>query len=1508
MLRTTAKILLYAAVALIVFIAGSAVFTQTGAFKSALRASLYKIVESELDASVYIGEIHGNIVTGFQIDSVALYVNNAPFVESGSISIRYDPLPLWNKTVNIVSLELEHPEVTLIRFADSTWNVNRLSKKKPESDSLPSPWQVIAKHLVVRDAHFRMIDSVELAARSAEDAVPGYTLDYANLDLRALDIDLSGRYSEREQSLKIHNISFQSPREGFRLERFSAQIEHTPVLASVQSLLLQTPASHIELSAQASGIDVFRIGGMRELEHIPVEARIVSSTVSSRDLQVFLPVLDFLEGAVYLDASAKGTFAALDVPKLDCSFNKSILHIKGGLANLHRPHDLFIHAESQKSVINPSDVVELMPYFGIPDYSDAGESVLDCTFHGYPLNFAAKGTLETKEAGTISIDGTMDLTGRVMQYKASAEGRGVNLAVVTGEPELRSRLNFTSKIEGQGASISELRSKLDVTADSSLVRDIPFSHFTGSFTAAERVLKGDWTIASPKGMMTAQGKLDWTHPGDPSYKVTGMARAVDLSAVMKDPYYQSAISFAFKAEADRFSFLDANAHIGLEFTHSAFGAYMFDSTSVTIETRQFDDGKSLEVSSPVGDIFLKGRFTLTGVAAAVKAHALGIEKAYNEQRRLFGYAYGDSSQASAVEIRPSKRGREKETNEPFYIEYSAVIKDLKPLAVFFQTTPMSVQGTLDGSITGDADTLSADGKITIAKGTYAQADSAIAARDLILKYTLTHMKRDSLFTQQSPMKIDIRFFAKDFRIGSTFLHSPSVQLALQGSHGELAVSGDIDTMMSVSTSGIVDLIQPSHHIMLDNFAMRYHGFDIRNLQPVRLTIAETGIRIDSSFFAHGESQLLAYGSIDFKSRLTGAAFLTNFPFADIRHFGSSPRFRANAELFGGAWDANVLVGGTLREPKISSAFRGYNIAYRETQFGTVKAKIEYDSRRADVSCRIMHETVSGSKHDLELEGVIPIDLAFVSTDNRTDLDGMDVTLSTDNIQMSLFDPFIPEITNVRGILNSSIHVTGSIKNPRFHGDAALSTGSFRLINNGMTYQAEGVLAFDSTRVTLNAFHLKNIPTDYDAGGADVDGYVLMKGFAPDEYHLHGTGELMVMQERIRTENRSFFGNLVGATGPDGLRFEGTYDQSLLSGLILVRQANLTFPPEAQQYEATSRISRVITIDDTTKISADSLMALEFANEVSSSLAKAPGFESTFMDGLSYELDIQTQGNVRVQMIFNANPAAYEELYAELNGRLMLIKEGKNVRLTGTIKVGDQSTYTWYKKFSASGSLIFTGPPENPMLDITAKYEGTHKAINEQKESKVVITMKITGVRLRPDPIKWSITEIDETGKETEKTDDVQNNAVSFLLTSSAGVPGKYRDDLNNQDRNEIASQVGDVFLGSVSGLLSSAIMDFVQRNRIPFVKKVEVLGSTGLLGNSKYSEGAELRLSGEMLDAYFSIGGSTTYLNSANVSIQYPLGDKTRRNFMLELERRVENIDYYSNPYLSARLYYRFIF
>src|SRR5208283_5908343 len=99
----TRTILTYICLSVLVVLFASMGFTQTALFKQTLRSTIYKMVDGNLNASVFIGEIKGNLFTGISIDTIAIYVNNAPFLEASKTVVRYDPLPLWNKHIALGS-------------------------------------------------------------------------------------------------------------------------------------------------------------------------------------------------------------------------------------------------------------------------------------------------------------------------------------------------------------------------------------------------------------------------------------------------------------------------------------------------------------------------------------------------------------------------------------------------------------------------------------------------------------------------------------------------------------------------------------------------------------------------------------------------------------------------------------------------------------------------------------------------------------------------------------------------------------------------------------------------------------------------------------------------------------------------------------------------------------------------------------------------------------------------------------------------------------------------------------------------------------------------------------------------------------------------------------------------------------------------------------------------------------------------------------------------------------
>ena len=470
MIRKTSKILIFTCSTVLLILLAAAGFTQTRLFKESLRSTLYKILDSNLNASVYIGDIKGNLITGFSLDTVAIYVSNAPFVEASNVVVRYDPLPLWSKRVSVASLEIDRPSVTLVRFSDGTWNVDRLAKKKSEPDSVSSPWHIALKSFRIADGRFRLIDSTARGHRDLPDSVAKETIDFSDLDIQKINVELAVTISNLEQSASIKNISFTSPREGFTLLGLSGSVTHSATASEVKNLVIVTPLSRIELSANVKSVDVFKIKDLSLLQFVPVQCSLNSSTVDAKDVQRFLPSLNFLRGSIYVDCGLEGEFGNIKVKRLETRFNHSKIELRGSVTNLHRPIDLTLNIESKGTVIQPSDVPALLPFFHIPDFGSAGPLAFDFQYVGKPLDFQTVAHV-SMSAGDVTVSGGLNLTRPVMAYQVKFSGKDVHLEKFFANPSLQSDLSFSGSIEGEGTSITELNSKAAFTLDSSSFSD-----------------------------------------------------------------------------------------------------------------------------------------------------------------------------------------------------------------------------------------------------------------------------------------------------------------------------------------------------------------------------------------------------------------------------------------------------------------------------------------------------------------------------------------------------------------------------------------------------------------------------------------------------------------------------------------------------------------------------------------------------------------------------------------------------------------------------------------------------------------------------------------------------------------------------------------------------------------------------------------------------------------------------------------------------------------------------
>ena len=512
-----------------------------------------------------------------------------------------------------------------------------------------------------------------------------------------------------------------------------------------------------------------------------------------------------------------------------------------------------------------------------------------------------------------------------------------------------------------------------------------------------------------------------------------------------------------------------------------------------------------------------------------------------------------------------------------------------------------------------------------------------------------------------------------------------------------------------------------------------------------------------------------------------------------------------------------------------------------------------------------------------------------------------------------------------------MQMKGPIDAPLYTGSMAIRDANFIFDPLRMPFVLNGDLIPSGDRIQLKDFTIRNDPQErLHVGTMKVSGNFTLLGLNFKQFDFLAQGDLKVMSEEQKLSGQKLYGNLFAATGPNGLVWRGDLAASTVSGEVFVKDASLILPPERETETVRPSTINVTFKDDTAHIRSTALDAGNAMSEkprsnqlngktpagLASSVSPAKMIHNSFLDGINYDVRIETQGPTTLRFVFNTQTS--EELFADLQGRLSFNRTPEISRLTGQVDVGNRSYYYNMKKFEATGKLLFTGNILNPELEVTATYEGIHDTTSVQPQGnatktenvagtsrapQVLVTLQITGTRNEP-KTKFSLqtkTFTENNWTKWSEGDD-ENNAISFIFF------GQFRNELTDQQRmGLIGTNLGFALAwGSVTGLIS----DQLRRSTSGIIQSMDVIYAGG-----QFNQSTDLRLTGQVGEAVYRVGGRVLNdLTNTNVSVELPLSylvnSEQYRNLVLTIERRVEGIQNADERRTSngVRLFYRIIF
>lgn len=1492
-------------------------FTQTQFFRDRLRAAAISRLDSLLIAEVQLGDLQGNLVGGFSLNYVSIKVQDDFLLSAERLDLKYDLFEIPSRIIAVDNITLVRPSITLVRGRDGIWNFKRMIRPKHADTTASNPfdWAIVINKLELQNGTVSLVDSFSLADEDHEEQDPRF-VEYHNFALKDVNLVTSAGISARTKNATISALSFISGNPAFRLERLTGEFDVTPTSASVKNLAIKTGRSFLQIDAEMKDFNL--LGGIElaDLQNSPVTLSLKAHDIDLNELKEFIPQIHFLNGPVTLDLETFGEFGELNLKRLNVMAGQTAFHFSGAVFNLHKPRNLLLNVKCTESTLYSPDALVLLPAFHLPDYKSLGVTTLNFELYGKPLDFHTKLYLETI-AGNVHADMTLKIGGpKTLAYKGELTLQNVDLARAVSNEKLASRLNGLVEISGEGTSIENLTATVKARIDSSEFRGQMVGPSRLTLEAKDRILSSTMAIALGSMRSEVQAVLNEQKKDAPSFAVEGKVSSLNLENLLHDKSLNSDLTLSISAEGTGLSWDRLGGDFILDFSPSRYGEYMISSGNVHLSLDQKDHAhKQLKVESNIADFTLSGAYDVQYLGRLISFEFQSLQRATAEK-----FASLDSSLRSSVDADAFARTSKSlaTATETLDASFSLRLKDLEPISVVTGNRTFNGVGILTGSIKGNHENLEAHADLSLSDFFYGNVESGVLINGGSAVLDLSDLK------PANPLKsADIRCVVRADKMHVNTTEFGELQATLEYGDESLnfAARTTLDRETHLNVQGRAKVSDDEVVFSLNNLDVAYRDFAWKADDGAVIGFKSHSARVQDLVMRRDSQSVTLSGDVTSDGILVAALTGSKINLNGLKYLLDEEEMSQDRRTFAGQADFSLKASGTLEHPDLHSTVKVGGVSYRTVPFGEITGDFSYKEEILSSLVEIRNSTSErGGPPALTISGVVPINLAWSKVDERLSGTGLNLSIKSSGVQMSILDPLLPTFDQLAGVLRCDMKLVGSAKKPTYQGTLSVDSCRFLFVPNNIFYTFEGVFHPEGERITVVEATVRNISSDKRLGregAVKINGDFTFRDLKPSDFNLTAKGKLLVVKETTRKSSLSVYGNLFIELGSTGLHYTGNIDNSLLKGYVLISNSSLIFPPtQSSTTQRADLFIPTIVVDDTTKVAPEpdrSLSARYFA-PVRDYFVKQPlnsknGLPSkSFLEGVHYDLDVESAGgNTEIRMIFFT--ATGEELVANISGRVSITEDGK--RWVGDMTV-DRAYYYFYKRFEADGSIRYTGDYLNPELDIKAQYQGTRAvqdSISDRTE-KIIVNLKITGTRQAPKlDISMTIDDVDYYSYSGPKSSDVNSDALQYLIAGNFPLTQSQKNDV----ASSIGSAVGSSLVSGATSLLTSNLSDFLRRET-GFINSIEFsYGAQGTFGES-----ADIRVSGVAAGGLWRYGGKILNdpFSNANVSILYSFGKifdrPALRNFMFELERRVETSSIGQigdrKEINSARLFYRFSF
>ncbi len=498
---------------------------------------------------------------------------------------------------------------------------------------------------------------------------------------------------------------------------------------------------------------------------------------------------------------------------------------------------------------------------------------------------------------------------------------------------------------------------------------------------------------------------------------------------------------------------------------------------------------------------------------------------------------------------------------------------------------------------------------------------------------------------------------------------------------------------------------------VDELGLRFDSLDYRLAEPAHLSW-------NDSAFVVRDFELVRPGPDSVHIRADGR--LPRRGPADFTLDARGVRLERLAQLIqredvdvAGRVDLQVRVEGTAADPRIHTTFSGRDVRAITVDLTRVTGEMSYQDRSADLKLEAWRDELQV----LDLQGQLPVDLAFRGVEDRTPDRPMDLDLRADSLPAVFALALLEDLDDVQGTLSGNLRFQGTVEDPRPSGTMSLRGGAWTVGALGVR-QSEVSGTFEvqpDSRVRVQV-------TGRAGGTVRVNGTVNLSPLTDPGLDL-----TMDFDRFQAVDRRDVAGTVSGQ-----IQLTQSYLKPLVRGQLQVDQADI-YLEEFQRSFGVVDLSdpRFFAYVDTSSIRGRPLLART---------------RNPFMDSLRVNVDLAVERDTWLRS---------PQMNVEMQGDLIVVydRPRQDLVMIGELQaVRGQYTFLNRTFDVRSGTVEFVGTPGiNPNLDIEAVAR-----VRRRDGEPLDITANLTGTLVDP-----------RVSLSTTESGVAQSDLISYLVFGRA---------------------------------------------------------------------------------------------------------------------------------------------